>query len=118
MKPFGESRNLARHDDFLNLDDLFGLSKDLLLRNGTLNIIYPYVQKDRLFLTAKKYGLHPVRMMSLQANENKAPNRLVVAFALKKNQILTESLCVKNVSTNEYSEEFIKLTESYYLKPT
>ncbi len=107
-------RNTARHDDNLSLDDLFSGSKTILSKNGSLNLIYPYQQKDYLFLTAEKYGFYPAKELIIKGNKNKEPNRIIIAFKFQKVNIQTEILCIRNLDSN-YTKEYKKLTKDYYL---
>jgi len=115
LKSPKKNRNTARHDDYLSLDDLFLGSKKILSENGSLNLIYPYGQKDQLFLLAEKNGFYLAKVLIVQANENKNPNRIIVEFTFQKTEIIVEELLIENISNNDYSNEFIQLTKDYYL---
>lgn len=109
-----KNRNTARHDDHLNLDDLFFGSKGLLSKNGSLNLIYPYGQKEVLIRIAEKYGFYPANILILQGNRNKKPNRIIVEFKFQKTKLEIDELCIRSL-TNDYTVEYKQLTKDYYL---
>ncbi len=114
LKSSAENRNKARHDDNLSLDDLFSGSKAILTEKGSLNLIYPYLQKTDLINVAKKYGFYPIRLLILRGNKNKKPNRIIAEFRFQEAELETEELCVRDVENN-YTEEYKQLTKDYYL---
>ncbi|MEN8121254.1 MAG: methyltransferase [Bacteroidota bacterium] len=114
LKSPEKNRNTARHDDDLSLDDLFLGSKLVLSENGSLNLIYPYKQKDNLIGVAKRFGFYPAKFLLIQGNRNKEPNRIVVEFKFQETKVQTEILCVRDLENN-YTKEYKQLTKDYYL---
>jgi len=114
LKSPKKQRNTARHDDDLKLGDLFLGAKQILSKNGSLNLIYPYLQKEQLCSVAKQYGFYPAKVLQLKANEKKEPYRFVVQLVLQKTDVKTKVLEIRNTETNDYSEEFKLLTKDFY----
>jgi len=114
LKSPDKNRSIARHDDNLSLGDLFFGAKQLLPENGSLNLIYPYLQKEQLFSIAEKHGFYPAKVLNLKANEKKEIYRFVVKFVLQKTDAKTKELEIRNTETNDYSVGFKQLTKDYY----
>lgn len=115
LKSPRQNRNTARHDDYLSLDELFSGSKEVLSENGSLNLIYPYLQKNDLISVAEKYGFYPAKVLNLKANEDKNLYRLAVEFVFKDTILKKDTMEIRNTLTNDYSDKFKALTGDYYL---
>ena len=114
LKSPEQNRNTARHDDNLSLYDLFSGSKGILTEKGSLNLIYPYLQKNDLLSIAEKYGFYPVKLLILRGNKNKEPNRIIVEFKLNGENVKEEILCIRDLDNN-YTAEYKELTKDYCL---
>ncbi len=114
LKSPEQNRNTARHDNHLNLDELFFGSKRVLSETGSLNLIYPYGQKANLINIAEKYGFYPVKFLVIRGNKNKEPNRIIIEFSFDEAKVNTEELCIRDLENN-YTKEYKELTKDYYL---
>jgi tRNA1Val (adenine37-N6)-methyltransferase len=109
-------RNLARHDNTLQLEDLFFSVNKLLSKNGRFCVIYPFDREGGLLELADKYQLFPNRQLYIKGTELKVPNRLIVEFSFSKKEVVKSELIVRNSQTNDYTVEYKNLTKDYYLK--
>lgn len=70
----------ARHEEYLNLDDLFSSVKRLLKDNGRFSIVYRPDQMTTLLQIAIKYGLYAKRMKIAYASSQKQAKSICVEF--------------------------------------
>lgn len=115
LKSLHKQRNTARHNDSLNLNDLFKGASKLLSSKGKLNLIYPYEQKKQILKHSERNNLYPSKMLFVKGNENKKPNRIIVEFTHQKVEFETDEINIRNTLANKYSNEYKELTKDYYL---
>ncbi len=109
-------RNLARHDDALPLNDLFFAVNKLLSKNGRFCMIYPFKRKEELLKLAGTYQLFPNKLLKVRGTELKEPNRIIIEFSFSLKEVVEDELIVRNLLTNNYTDEYKQLTKDYYLK--
>ena len=115
LKSADIKRNIARHDDALPLESLFEGVSSQLSEAGKFYIIYPFVQKDYLFMVSVKNKLYPSRELIIKGTSAKVPNRIIVEFSHTEGKCAEQELIVRNHPGGEYTEEYKTLTAEYYL---
>lgn len=75
----------ARHEEYLNLDDLFSGVKRLLKSNGRFDMVYRPTDVFTVFNTASKYGLFCTRMRVAYASKKKRAKTVLLEFRFKEN---------------------------------
>jgi tRNA1Val (adenine37-N6)-methyltransferase len=116
LKPRGQTRTLARHDDTLNFESLLFYSSQLLSAAGRLAVIIP--AKDMIHFTELAYfqDLHLQLQTLVRPHAGKDYSRCMAEFSRNRNQAsLTSELCIKKNDSEEYSDEYRTLTREYYL---
>ena len=108
-------RTMARHDQSLNLEDLFYGVNQLLEINGRFVMIYPFDRKDNVIKVSSGNNLFPSQMLEIKGNEKKAPNRIIFEFVKSPVECMISNLIVRNSATNDYTDDYKSLTKDYYL---
>jgi tRNA1Val (adenine37-N6)-methyltransferase len=108
-------REAARNSDFLPLTKLVAESAARLNPSGRLALILPFDQKDELISLAEKEHLYPCRMTDVVPAPGKLPKRWLVEFSFAQSSCVSGELCIETGERHQYSPEFRRLTESFYL---
>lgn len=111
-----QSRNLARHDDSLSLNELLIHSNRLSSKNSTLSLIIPHLIEREFINYIDKSFFYVSRLLHLRGDIHKPIVRSL--FELKKNestQYQTELLTIENGGRHRYTDEYQALTKDFYL---
>jgi tRNA1Val (adenine37-N6)-methyltransferase len=108
-------RTMARHDQSLNLDDLFYGVDKLLSINGRFVMIYPFDRKDDVIKVSSGNNLFPSKMIEIKGNEKKLPNRIIFEFVKSPVNCIISEIIVRKSATNDYTDDYKALTKDYYL---
>ena len=116
LKSPSPKRNIARHDETLNVATLLTVIKKLLIRgNGKLAVLFPFNQSDYFISTAAKKGLFLHQKLLIRDNLKKEVTRCVMIFGwVPASEIKTESLLI-NDDSGKYTPEFVELLKDFYL---
>lgn len=71
-------KSLARHEDTLNLDDVFAISRKLLKNNGRIALIHRTERFVEILNTMKKYNIEPKMVRFIYSKENKNSNLVLI----------------------------------------
>jgi len=108
-------RTIARHNKELSHTDLLSGVNSILTKNGKLCLILPYSQADSFLNLAKNYNLFCTRKTTVKPTQYKDANRVLLELERKKQDINEEILIIEDKGRHQYSDEYIKLTEDFYL---
>lgn len=108
-------RNLARHHDSLNQDDLLTSTRRLLHPQGRLALIYPPQQAQDFEQKATEQGWFCQRKCYLQALADKPVKRILLEFA-RTPSYCEENTLVLESARHTYTDQFIALIKDFYLK--
>lgn len=118
LQPVNMSRSNARHTDSLSLSDLLSLSKLVLNDNGHLSFIYPSdeILDIEEFITAQGWHIHRRTEVYSKSDSDK-PKRVLFELGLtaSDDELIQDSLVIE-IDRHVYSEEYVNLTKSFYLK--
>ncbi|MGR5077349.1 tRNA1(Val) (adenine(37)-N6)-methyltransferase [Photobacterium swingsii] len=109
-----DKRATARHTDTLSHHALLDSVKNLLTPAGVANFILPEYEGRRFIEAAQQRGLYCQRLCEIRTTERKPINRLL--FSLTLAECIAEQQQLNIHQQGQYSEEFIKLTQNFYLK--
>lgn len=109
-----KTRNIARHNDSLNLDDLCAKAAQLLASKGTFAIILPYSSLEKIKITANHHQLHLSHITEIKGKEHKPPNRVLICMQKEETTTLGDTLTVYS-ERGRYTKEFQELTQDFYL---
>ncbi len=114
LLPPDPSKKIAKHTENLSFTELCkGVSK-LLDPSGRFYLILPYLAMGLFEAEAKKCGLNKGKELRIIPKAGKKINRSISEWSqLQLSPCINELTIRKNQS--EYSKEYIKLTEAFYL---
>ena len=78
--PF-HARNLARHDDYLNISDLFEGAEKVLRAEGVFGLVWPVEREADLMAAAKTHKFHVIRKCIILPTPLHKPVRFLVEFS-------------------------------------
>ena len=108
-------RSTARHTDTLDADRLIGKVSELLTSDGRFSIILPAEQTEDLIRVAGEKGLHPSRQTWVITRPGLSPKRILMEFRKIPVMLQPDELVIE-LERHVYSEEYIALTQEFYLK--
>ena len=109
------SRNTARFTSSLSFNELLiGVSK-ILSKTGYFSTIIPYKEEANFINLAKKYNLFLNKICRVQGNNVSEIKRSLLTFSFFKKEINKSHLIIEK-SRHQYTDEYVKLTNSFYLK--
>ena len=108
-------RSTARHTDTLDADRLIGKVSELLTSDGRFSIILPAEQTEDLIRVASEKGLHPSRQTWVITRPGLSPKRIIMEFRKIPVTLQPDELVIE-LERHVYSEEYIALTQEFYLK--
>ncbi|QZT35696.1 tRNA1(Val) (adenine(37)-N6)-methyltransferase [Halosquirtibacter xylanolyticus] len=109
-------RKRARHTDSLSFEDLMKSVATLLSENGFFCVILPANQIDYIINIGLHNKLYLNKVCYVRPKQDSAPKRVMLRFCLhEKTRIIEESLFIEK-DRHLYSDDYISLTEEFYLK--
>ncbi len=103
----------ARHNDSLELKDIFAFCREQLNDSGSIALILPYEQAKSAKLCGISFGFRPYMELCIQSSENKMPKRVILEFSKELKAYSSGTLCLYR--GGEKSEEYKRLCEDFYL---
>lgn len=71
-------KSIARHEIYMQLDDVFRISKKLLKNNGVVAIVHRPERLVEIIESMKKYNIEPKRLQFIYPNESKDSNMILI----------------------------------------
>jgi len=121
--PFFESTNsnmeigrkLARQSVSLTPSQLCNVSQKILYPKSSLIVVFPFSLRDEFIMAALKNGFYLFRELKIKDNVSSEYKRSLLHFKNSKVEKLTQEELILKHETGTYSNEFNKLTKSFYL---
>jgi tRNA1Val (adenine37-N6)-methyltransferase len=113
-KPSGESRLNARHNDLLAFQELIDGVKKILHPEGKFYLILPTKEGLEFMNMAQKADLFCTHLVKIRTKPNKPEKRLIMEFSKSLDTLTEEEIIIQN-ENNSFTEQYIKLTEEYYI---
>lgn len=107
-------RNAARHNDSLTYEELLEGVAGLLAEDGAFTIVIPVDVADRVKMIAAVKNLYAVRQLNVITKPGGVPKRTLITFTFSNQECVVEELLTE-LARHQYSEEYIVLTQEYYL---
>lgn len=108
------ARATARHDESLSYEQLIYSSKKLLCNNGKLSMISPIERKDGIIFCCELAQMHISRLTTVYSKSGGKASRIMWELSNGKCVTQQSSLTIRNCE-NKFSDEYIKLTNDFYL---
>lgn len=116
FKTSDEQRDLARFQDAMPFEDLIEAADLLLSENGTFAVVIPYKEEDRFIELCAEYELYPVKATRVKGSHKTPIVRSLLAFKRFELSVLTADELVVEINRHEYTDDYINLTQDFYLK--
>ena len=117
LKNPNPSKSAARHTDSLPHCELLAHAARLLSDNGKFTLILPTDTKNNLLEEAEKHCLAVHRITDVANKINQKPIRILVEFQkIYCREPLYDTLIIRDISSNDYTSQYKKLTQDFYLK--
>jgi len=111
-----QDRNSVRHTVKLPHGDLLRAVQILLAVNGRFAVILPYIEGLRFIEMAKTYQLHCIRKTEVIPRKGKQVERLLLELKKEIEVPKEDQLIMRKDTSDEWDEEYIRLTGDFYLK--
>lgn len=109
------SRAVARHTSMLTHPDLLSCCQQLLTENGKASFVLPIVEGLEFVELAKKNKWFISRLCKVQTTSSKGCSRLLIELS-RQVTCYEESILTIHAPSGQYSQDFIALTQDFYLK--
>ncbi len=109
------SRTTARHALSLSPANLINGVTRLLSPEGIFSVILPVAEAEFFTGEAVKRNLYTKRITEVLPNPGKPPKRLLLEFTRQEGAVQKSVLTVEMDRRHQYSDEFKRLTEEFYL---
>ena len=109
-------RDLARFQDALPFEELVEAADLLLSENGILAVIIPNKEEERFIDLCAEVELFPIKVTRVKGTPTTEIKRSLLAFKRYELSTLTADELVIETSRHQYTEEYIELTNAFYLK--
>jgi tRNA1Val (adenine37-N6)-methyltransferase len=110
------SRTLARHAEVDFHHEICNAAMNLLNPNGRLVVILPVAEGDLFVAYAQQIGLHCTQYIQVFPTPTAAAKRLLLEFSMQQCICNHTSLIIESGTRHEYSPEFSKMLQDFYLK--
>ena len=116
FKTTDEQRDLARFQDAMPFEDLIEAADLLLSENGTFAVVIPYKEEERFIDLCAEYEFYPVKATRVKGSHKTPIVRSLLAFKRYELSVLTADELVIEINRHEYTDDYINLTQDFYLK--
>ena len=116
FKTENEQRDLARFQDAMPFEDLIEAADLLLSENGLFAVVIPYKEEERFIDLCAEYELYPVKATRVKGSHKTPIIRSLLAFKRFELSVLTADELVVEINRHEYTDDYINLTQDFYLK--
>lgn len=116
FKTENEQRDLARFQDAMPFEDLIEAADLLLSEDGLFAVVIPYKEEDRFIELCAEYELYPVKATRVKGSHKTPIVRSLLAFKRFELSVLTADELVVEINRHEYTDDYINLTQDFYLK--
>ena len=103
-------KSIARHEIFLNLDDIFKIAKKILKNNGKIAIINRTDRLIDVITKMKEYNIEPKRLKFIFPKEDSDSNLFLIEGSKngKSGLILEKNIIIHN-NDNSYKNEILNI---------
>jgi tRNA1Val (adenine37-N6)-methyltransferase len=114
-KTTDELLNIARHDDTLPLPLLIEKAGQLLSGNGKIAMVLPFDKLDFTIKTAEKNRLYVHKINFVRPTPSKPPKRILIEIQPIENKNIRKEELIIEFAPLQYTPEFKKLLQPFYL---
>ncbi len=116
LKSNDSYRSIARHADALPFQDLVNGVVKCLSDRGRFCLILPKKEAGIFKSMAEQKGLYLTGLLKIKSNPDKDEEiRQIMQFEFNQRPVVENSICIRNNSGKDYSDEYRSLTADYHL---
>ena len=115
-KSDNKQRDLARFEDAMPFDELVAAAALLLSENGIFSVIIPFKEEEKLITLATEVDLFPIKITRVKGTPTSEIKRSLLAFSRNKVENYPVDALVIETDRHVYTQEYISLTQDFYLK--
>lgn len=108
-------RDIARFEDALPFEELIEAADLLLSDNGIFSVIIPYKEETKFVSMCKELALFPLKITRVKGKPTAEIKRSLLAFTRIEQTPVIDELTIE-ISRHQYTQEYIALTQDFYLK--
>jgi tRNA1Val (adenine37-N6)-methyltransferase len=108
-------RDLARFQDAMPFEHLLESVSSLLSKDGRFNVVIPFSEEKRFIGLAAQVGLFLKQILHVRGNPSAEIKRSFIEFAFEKQDVKISELIIET-ARHKYTEDYINLTQDFYLK--
>lgn len=116
MKSGEQARDLARHTDQLAFTELIFCVNNLLKEGGSFAVIIPSEAEEHFVQLSRLQGLYCNKVCYVHPTPAKEAKRVMLIFNKFNGERLVEKLIIESDGRHQYSDEYVNLTKTFYLK--
>jgi len=105
----------ARHNESLNSEELLKGAARLMSKDGTLQVILPYVEGTLFIAEAHEYGLYCSNILKIKPLATSEIRRLILTFSRKRLKATEKFLVIERGERHYFTEDYKNLTRDFYL---
>lgn len=121
LKGNNPAKNLAHHDNGLQLKELPDIFKELLHKDGNFFLLLPYKRKDEINKLLIQHNLIINNITLVKQSEKHSYFRIMVCGSMRAidespgiHETISKEMYIRN-NTDSYTPEFTRLLKDYYL---
>jgi len=107
------SRNIARSQVHLTLQNLISQSASLLAKYGRFVVIIPKGTETEFRKFAIHQNLHCIRSVNIIGRKDKSPTRVVLEFSQFKTPENKEEITIETFGRHDYTKEYLGLMSDF-----
>jgi tRNA1Val (adenine37-N6)-methyltransferase len=115
FKTDNKQRDLARFQDAMPFERLLECISKLLSPDGLFSVIIPFKEESKFIDLASNVNLFTNNILHVKGNPTSEIKRSLIEFSFQNTDIKTSELIIEK-GRHEYTDDYIKLTEDFYLK--
>lgn len=115
LRSGNKQRDMARHDDRLEIKDLITRSTGLISERGRISLIIPASRMEEVSSHAVENKLFPVRKATVLPVPGKKPARILIEYSKQKLELNEEFFSIEEKRRHQYSTRYRELTADFYL---
>ncbi len=115
-KSNNEQRDLARFQDAMPFEELIEAADLLLSEDGVFAVIIPFKEEERFIDLCAAVELFPVKVTRVKGNPTSQIVRSLMAFKRFELSVLEANEIAIEINRHEYTDDYIALTQDFYLK--
>lgn len=110
-----KEKNLARHDDSLNLEDIFKCAVPLMTKKGILSLVLPSEKEVQALELIADFNLYCNRLTRVKPAPGKSVKRVLMECSPYQAIPVEDELSIETGARHSYSKDFNNLIEAFYL---